>query len=89
MGRFHHHADGTVHTHDHDDDHGHAHDHAQPDVGDHRGYATGPERVMVLEHILAENDRIADRNRADFEGAGLWSVNVMSSPGAVSPAVVR
>jgi len=84
MGRFHHHADGTVHTHDHDhdDDHGHAHDHAQPDVGDHRGYATGPERVMVLEHILAENDRVAARNRADLAAAGVRCVNLMSAPGA-------
>ena len=48
MGRFHRHADGTVHAHeahDHDLD---AHDHR--DVGDHTGYrTTGTERVAVLD----------------------------------------
>ena len=45
MGRFHHHCDGSVHEH--------------RDLGDHTGYPeTGSERVMVLESILAENDRM-------------------------------
>ncbi len=84
MGRFHHHADGTVHTHDHDLD-GHDHDHADGaprDVGDHTGYVTGGLRVEVLEQILGENDRTAAANRADFEQHGIRSVNLMSSPGA-------
>ena len=69
MGRFHHHADGSVHEH--------------CDAGDHTGYPeTGSERVMVLESILAENDRLAAMNRADFARAGVTTVNVMSSPGA-------
>jgi hydrogenase nickel incorporation protein HypB len=94
MGRFHRHADGTVHQHDHahehdgdhgpdDRDHGHDHDHGHRDVGDHTGYPeTGTDRVAVLETILAENDRTADRNRADFERAGVVTLNLMSSPGA-------
>ncbi len=52
------------------------------DVGDHSGYETGSERVMVLEQILGENDRLADGNRALLAGHGIASVNVMSSPGA-------
>ena len=64
MGRFHRHPDGTVHEHDHDHD---QRDHEHRDVGDHTGYVdTGAERVAVLESILDENDRVADRNRADF-----------------------
>ena len=51
-------------------------------VGDHSGYETGTERVIVLEHILGENDRIADRNRQDLAGHGVRTVNLMSSPGA-------
>lgn len=74
MGRFHRHADGTVHTHDHDD--------AHRDVGDHSGYETGGLRVEVLERILGENDRTATANRADFARHGIRSVNLMSSPGA-------
>ena len=70
MGRFHRHADGTVHDHDHDDDdHDHDHDRHR-DVGDHSGYVdTGTARVEVLERILDENDRIAAANRADLRRA--------------------
>jgi hydrogenase nickel incorporation protein HypB len=78
MGRFHRHADGTVHSHD-DGDHVHDHHH---DVGDHSGYATDALRVEVLEQILGENDRTADANRADFHRSGVRVVNLMSSPGA-------
>ena len=57
MGRFHRHADGTVHTHDHDG-HDHTHDgHEHREVGDHSGYATGTERVEVLELILDVKSR--------------------------------
>ena len=79
MGRFHRHADGTVHIHDHDD---HDHDHVHRDVGDHTGYETGGLRVEVLEQILGENDRTADANRTDFAAHAVRAVNVMSSPGA-------
>jgi len=93
MGRFHRHADGTVHDHDHADlghEHDHEHEHEHRDVGDHSGYAdTGVERVAVLETILAENDRTADRNRADFASAGVVTVNLMSSPGAGKTALLK
>ncbi len=79
MGRFHRHRDGTTHTHDHSGDHD---DHDHRDVGDHTGYETGSERVMVLEQILSENDRIADSNRAELSSHGIKTINLMSSPGA-------
>ena len=82
MGRFHRHADGTVHTHEHDHEHDHADDHAHRDVGDHTGYVTGGLRVEVLEQILGENDRTAGANRADFAEHSVRAVNLMSSPGA-------
>lgn len=84
MGRFHRHADGTVHTHDHP--HGCGHDHG---VGDHSGYASATERVAVLETILSENDRVAAANRADFAARGIRTVNLMSSPGAGKTALLR
>ncbi|WP_432989617.1 hydrogenase nickel incorporation protein HypB [Dactylosporangium sp. CA-233914] len=71
MGRFHRHDDGTEHEH-HDDHAGH----------DHSGYATGVERVEVLERIFDENDRCAAENRAVFAAHGLHVVNLMSSAGA-------
>ena len=87
MGRFHRHDDGTVHDHEHGDglDHGaHAHD-----AGDHSGYATGGERLEVLERIFDENDRTAAANRAEFAAAGVRVVNLMSAPGAGKTALLR
>ena len=77
MGRFHRHDDGTQH------DHEHAHDH-----GDHRGYATGTERIEVLEAIFAENDNRAEINRTAFESNGIRALNLMSSPGSGKTTVL-
>jgi hydrogenase nickel incorporation protein HypB len=93
MGRFHRHADGTVHAHDDEDD---AHEHGEAgrseprDVGDHSGYSeTGTVRVDVLERLLAENDRVAAANRAELAAAGVRTVNLMSSPGAGKTTLLR
>ena len=83
MGRFHRHHDGTEHDHEHEDEH-------ERDVGDHSGYTdTGAARVMVLENILSENDRVADENRRDLRAAGVRTVNLMSSPGAGKTTLLR
>lgn len=92
MGRFHRHDDGTVHSHDHGDhghthghthDHDHAHDEALAElIGDHSGYETGRERIEILEDIYAENDRLAEANRAALDAAGVRAINLMSSPGS-------
>ncbi|AOS95008.1 hydrogenase accessory protein HypB (plasmid) [Mycobacterium intracellulare subsp. chimaera] len=95
MGRFHRHDDGHVHDHDHDHEHSHDHhhDHDEPvvsaDLGDHSGYQTGSERIVILERIFDENDRTAAANRGDFDNAGIVAVNLMSSPGAGKTAVLR
>jgi hydrogenase nickel incorporation protein HypB len=88
MGRFHRHPDGTEH---HEHDHDHDHDGGpERDVGDHSGYtATGAARVMVLENILSENDRVADDNRRDLQANGVRTVNLMSSPGAGKTTLLR
>jgi len=39
-------------------------------------------RVRVVEDALDANDTIARANRADFDGAGVRVVNLMSAPGA-------
>ena len=79
MGRFHRHEDGTAHAHDHGHEHDHDHDH---DHGDHSGYATGSQRIEVLEAIFAENDVRADVNRKALEDNGIRALNLMSSPGS-------
>lgn len=77
MGRFHRHDDGTEHEHDHDHEH-----------GDHSGYATGTQRIDVLEAIFAENDTRAAVNRKAFEDNGIRALNLMSSPGSGKTTVL-
>ena len=99
MGRFHRHDDGTVHAHDHGDHphehhhhHGHGLDHVDADSaehGDHTGYDTGRERVLILEDIFTENDVRAAENRALFDEHGVTAINVMSSPGSGKTALLR
>ena len=89
MGRYHVHADGTGHTHDLDPDASHLGDDDRgsigktPDVGDHSGYVeTGQTRIMILENLLSENDRVAADNGRRLAESGVHAVNLMSSPGA-------
>ena len=90
MGRFHRHPDGSRHEHEHDHDHEDGPKSEERDVGDHSGYPdTGAARVMVLENILSENDRVADDNRRDLRAAGVRTVNLMSSPGAGKTTLLR
>ncbi len=91
MGRFHIHAEGTIHTHEHDSEH-RPPDHADGavNVGDHSGYAeTGQTRVTILENLLSENNRIADDNARCFAESGVCAVNLMSSPGAGKTTLLR
>lgn len=39
-------------------------------------------RIPVVEKILSANDRIAERNRAMLDHAGVFGINIMASPGA-------
>jgi hydrogenase nickel incorporation protein HypB len=45
--------------------------------------------VEVHDKILATNDRTAAHNRAHFQGGGVFSVNLMGSPGAGKTAVLE
>ncbi len=38
--------------------------------------------MTVVEKILSANDRLADQNRARLDGAGVFGINIMASPGA-------
>lgn len=89
MGRFHRHDDHGGDGHHHHDGHDHDRSHHHDDHGDHSGYATESERVVVLERIFEENDQTAAANRRDFDAAALTAVNLMSSPGAGKTTVLR
>ncbi|WP_233195659.1 hydrogenase nickel incorporation protein HypB [Corynebacterium sp. 13CS0277] len=78
------------HHHDHDHDHDHEHDHAHShDHGDHSGYATGRERIEVLEDIFAENDHCAAHNRDALSAHQVCAINLMSAPGSGKTEVLR
>ena len=88
------HAHHHHHDHGHGHDHGHAHDLSHVDAdsaehGDHTGYDTGRERVLILEDIFTENDVRAAENRALFDDHGVTAINVMSSPGSGKTALLR
>lgn len=96
-GHDHHHG----HDHRHDDDHhghGHHHHHGHGDHGtvDFGAGAAGVHvpgltqaRVIEIERgILAKNDAYATANRALFRTRGLFTVNLLSSPGAGKTALL-
>jgi hydrogenase nickel incorporation protein HypB len=86
------HADGTVHTHSHAHDHEHvhadgtrhvhAHDDDQVPAHAHAPGLTPAQMVRIERDILGANDEIAARNRRRFEEAGIFALNLVSSPGA-------
>nr|WP_321526111.1 hydrogenase nickel incorporation protein HypB [uncultured Cohaesibacter sp.] len=87
QGHDHPHHDHSDHTHDHDhshDDHHHEHSHHDHDHDhDHdHGHDHGGRIISVEQAVLAENDRLAQRNRGWFEGRGVLALNLVSSPGA-------
>jgi hydrogenase nickel incorporation protein HypB len=43
----------------------------------------------VVEKILSANDRLAAENRARFEAAGVFAINIMASPGAGKTSLIE
>lgn len=71
------------HTHDHDS-HGHSHDelHALGVPHEHPHHGDEHREVALNMPVLAQNDRIAERNRGFFQAKKLLVLNVVSSPGS-------
>ena len=47
------------------------------------------ERIPVVENILSANDRLAEENRARLDSAGVFSINLMASPGAGKTSIIE
>lgn len=47
------------------------------------------QRIPVVEKILSANDRLAAENRARLDAAGVFSLNLMASPGAGKTSLVE
>ncbi len=46
-------------------------------------------RIPVVEKILSANDRLANENRALLDAAGVFTINLMASPGAGKTSLVE
>src|ERR1044071_3789712 len=45
-------------------------------------------RIPVVENILSANDRMAARNRETLDQVGVYSINIMASPGAGKTSLI-
>jgi hydrogenase nickel incorporation protein HypB len=48
-----------------------------------------PKIVPIVEKILSANDRLAEMNRKKIEKAGVFSLNLMASPGAGKTSLIE
>jgi len=84
----HSHENGTVHSHDfHDHEHPHTHTHSDFVHLHHHDHghthAHGHNHTIEVEkNILQFNDVGAARNRGYFEAKGIYTINLVSSPGS-------
>lgn len=79
QGEHHHHHDHH-HSHDgHHDDHDHSRDHHHHD---HDRARPPHDLVRIEKDILARNDAYAKENRDRLNAAGVFAVNLVSSPGS-------
>ena len=47
------------------------------------------QNIPVVENILNANDRLADENRVRIEAAGIFSINILASPGAGKTSLIE
>src|SRR3970282_2210231 len=47
------------------------------------------QRIAVWEKILGANDRLAEENRRRLDGAGVFGLNLMASPGAGKTSLIE
>ena len=48
-----------------------------------------PQNIPVVENILNANDRIAEENYTRLEDAGVFSINILASPGAGKTSLIE
>jgi hydrogenase nickel incorporation protein HypB len=47
------------------------------------------QNISVVENILNANDRLAEQNRARLDAAGIFSINILASPGAGKTSLIE
>lgn len=48
-----------------------------------------PQNIPIVENILNANDRLAQTNRAKIDAAGVFSINILASPGAGKTSLIE
>jgi hydrogenase nickel incorporation protein HypB len=48
-----------------------------------------PQTISVVENIMNANDQLATKNRARLDEAGIFSINIMASPGAGKTSLIE
>jgi hydrogenase nickel incorporation protein HypB len=48
-----------------------------------------PQNIPIVENILNANDRIAQENYTRLDGAGVFSLNILASPGAGKTSLIE
>lgn len=48
-----------------------------------------PTNVPIVENILNANDRLAEENRSRIDAAGVFSINILASPGAGKTSLIE
>jgi hydrogenase nickel incorporation protein HypB len=48
-----------------------------------------PQNISIVENILNANDRIAQENYLRLENAGVFSINILASPGAGKTSLIE
>ncbi|MBF0304039.1 MAG: hydrogenase nickel incorporation protein HypB [Alphaproteobacteria bacterium] len=84
-GHSHDHGHDHGHDHDHDHDHHHDHDHQHWGAGLAGVHVPGlsQKRIVQIEKdILGHNDALAATNRQRLAEAGVFALNLVSSPGS-------
>ena len=52
--------------------------------------SSSPHQILhVQQRILGRNAELANRNRSYFQKMGLWTVNILSSPGAGKTSLIE
>ncbi len=74
------------HRFDHDHDHGHNHDHNHNHNEDTLHH---PQKIVIEQDILQQNNLIAERNRGYFEAKRILTLNLVSSPGSGKTCLIE
>ena len=48
-----------------------------------------PQTISVVENIMNANDQLAAKNRIRLDEAGIFSINIMASPGAGKTSLIE